>query len=430
MKQGGVDCRRRPQHGGDKMLNLYECHFQYNDVYSRDYGLIIANIETSRFTPIVGQKKGAFLFNRKQKASELMGDNYEDTPLSIEIEIVTCNSNPLDLRTLREVERWLFQNSKFRPLFIDIEDDPYGETYELINGEFRRLYLNCRFMNPEKIESHGGVIGFKCTLETDSMMMWQEEMSSVFSFQESIIAERQDGTKYSLWPLDVDMDGQISVSDAQTILQVYTNFVVAGRDKAWILENIIRPLLTNPSEQDVENAYRMCDYSYTKDDYENDRDPNITTDSAQKALQIYVNNMIGAEVTVPSELSVYDPIEAKYSDGGFDIYIDTDIDGYVYPKMVLISGERGGTIEIENTNDKYVDSDGVIQDRIFKISNIPGYYSQAIVIDSKINYVEPTEIYQNIVLPNFIRLTSGWNHIRVNGDVRYLTLTWQNRRFL
>lgn len=424
------------------MLNLYECHFQYNDVYSRDYGLIIANIETSRFMPIVGAKKGEFLFNRKQKATELMGDNYEDTPLSIEIEIVTCNSDPLDLRTIREVERWLFQNSKFRPLFIDMDDDPYGETYELINGDFKRLYLNCRFMNPEKIESRGGIIGFKCTLETDSMMMWQEPQTYAFAIGDPIYTGTQSDSR-QLHPLDIDGNGCIDVADAQTLLQVYTHQAVLGRPPEWIKENIIAPFLESQpnSKNSVDDAYKMCDFDYNADMYERDEDPNITVDAAAIALSIYVSHIVGErlgtfdkyDLTVIDSkvIEVTDPSTGEYLGAQIELDVDSDIDGYIYPEIEITmcsDGNGRAEVSIKNETDKCIDKNGDEYTPEFKLTTSNA--GNMVILSSQTNYIEPVSYYNDITKHNFPRLVSGKNIITVSSNVRNISFTWQNRRFL
>ena len=63
---------------------------------------------------------------------------------------------------------------------MDILDDVHAETFELIDGVQKRLYLNCRFINPEKIEDGAGIRGYKFTVECDSLMAWQDTITSTY----------------------------------------------------------------------------------------------------------------------------------------------------------------------------------------------------------------------------------------------------------
>ena len=58
--------------------------------------------------------------------------------------------------------------------------DLFGESYELVNGVQKRIYLNCRFINPEKIDGNGGLSGYHFTVECDSCMAWQDEVECSF----------------------------------------------------------------------------------------------------------------------------------------------------------------------------------------------------------------------------------------------------------
>lgn len=405
------------------MLNFYECHFEYDGISSREYNLIIAKLDTSDFKPIVGRKKGAFLFNRKEKANELMGDDYEDSPLSIEIELVKCDGIPFDLKTLRKAERWLFTNSIFRRMYIDMDDDKYGETYELIDGVQKRLYFNCRFLYPEKIESMGGVIGFKCTLETDSLMLWQDETTHVMQFQNSV-SKTIGGVEKKILLGDIDQDGYISAKDAQTALLVYTKVLVwpSWEDKdQWA--SVTDPPLTD-------DQLIACDMDYTSEDYEADTPPHITADDPQRILMLYTADLaylptnktiiIIDDQGVPHEVEV-PGVKAPV------IHVDSDIDEYTYPVVTFYTGANGGSITIKNVSDD--------PNRTTEFQRLPPY--QKVVIDSKINSVSrylvdgaSEGLYQFMTKKNFPRLISGVNNLEISGDITSIEYTWQNRRFL
>lgn len=162
------------------MADIYGSHFEYGGVSSRLYGLIIVNADTSRMTQLSGQKESVTIFSKIAKKRYLIDDDYSSSPITFDIEIMTDSDRCLEPVERRQIEKWLFNKRSYRKLYMDIADDERGETYEYVNGERKRNYLNCRLVNPEKLEGNGGVVGYKATLEADSNMFWQEPVEQAF----------------------------------------------------------------------------------------------------------------------------------------------------------------------------------------------------------------------------------------------------------
>lgn len=151
------------------MTDIYGSHFEYGDINSAQYNLILANVETKRMQKLCGTKEGKYIFNKKSNKRQLVADDLTSSPLSFDVDIVTESGRNLEAYERRTIEKWLFGKRGYRKLYIDSID-----TYEYAYGKNNRCYLNCRFVNPEKIEGNGGVIGYKATLEADSDMFWQD----------------------------------------------------------------------------------------------------------------------------------------------------------------------------------------------------------------------------------------------------------------
>lgn len=177
-------------------MNLTGCHFVYADTSSRSYKLWFAHCDTSEHLPIHGTIESVTLFNARGNRNYLISDSYEDSAITFETEIITEDASPIPLQQIREAERWLFGRKNYYPLFVDIADDCDGESYELVNGEVKRFYLNCRFMNPEKIYGNGGTVGWKVTVECDSCLAWQEPVTKTIDISET----------GSLFEIEVDSD--------------------------------------------------------------------------------------------------------------------------------------------------------------------------------------------------------------------------------
>lgn len=425
------------------MVDISECHFIYKDINSRKYNLIFANIETERFRPIVGQKSGAFIFNKASKSRYLVGDTYADSPLEMEVEILTCHGRALDIQTVREVERWLFTNSVFNRLYIDIEDDPFGETYEFVYGVQSRLYFNCRFIRPEKIESDNGIIGFRCIMQTDSMMLWQDEVSAFIEFGDPEIITQSGGTDIHVIRGDANGDGIISAEDPEICLVIATYAVAGYRMSSFFyddgtvkeenLERLNRIPLPKPITRDaLRNCLIACDFDYSQADYDNGVPidfNDVGVDDARNILEKYTAKVSGRDIEVEYVDIDGHPVPVAEDVRAFKIDVDSDIDGYTYPIITISVGTIGGQIEIENINDLVYDSSGNLSSEVRKtvISNTSPKAS--ITIDSVVSRLKGVD-YDDMTNKYFPRLVEGENILFVKGDVCTMNIEWQNRRFL
>ncbi|MBP5463032.1 MAG: hypothetical protein J6Y20_13060 [Lachnospiraceae bacterium] len=163
------------------MADIYGSHFEYAGVSSRGYGLIIANVETERFRNTSGTITGVSLFHRGTKKRYLIDDDYSEFPVSYEVEIITDDDGCISAGDRRQIEKWLFNKPSYRKFYLDLDDDCDGETSEIIGGERKRLFMNCRFINPVKLEYNGGIVGYRATLEADSGLWWQDSITKTIS---------------------------------------------------------------------------------------------------------------------------------------------------------------------------------------------------------------------------------------------------------
>ena len=193
------------------MIRLEECRFAYNgfsSFFNPDIpDLMFAHIDTEEVRVISGRKTGEFVFNKASKSRYLVGDSYDDSALEFDVEIVTCDNSTLSLSQIRYIERVLFSNSVFQELYLYVID----ADKEIETDEEYWSYLNCRFLYPEKIFSGDGVIGFRCTLQTDSMMVCSNCYAG-FNFDDEVIIDSETGVE--IIKGDADGDGEITVHDA------------------------------------------------------------------------------------------------------------------------------------------------------------------------------------------------------------------------
>lgn len=186
------------------MADMYGSHFEYGGVSSKTHGIIIANVETSRFNQVAGTIAGVTIFNKSGKRNYLIDDDYSGSPLSFEVDIVTDDESVLDKAARRTIEKWLFNRHSYRKLYLlpgDPEcDDDFDDGSEEIDGETKRLYMNCRFVNPFYLEYNGGIVGYRVTLESDCGYWWQDAITKTFNLNHTASANATTIT------VDVDTD--------------------------------------------------------------------------------------------------------------------------------------------------------------------------------------------------------------------------------
>lgn len=181
-------------------MDLYGHHFIYAGIPSRaavrggTADLIIANVETSRYTNIIGEVKTQSVFNRHNTRRYMTNTLYDDSPLEFEIEIVA--DTPIDPYEMRELEKWLFNQRRYRPLYVDMDDIMY-DGLDTVNNQVIGEYLNCIFLDAKKIEGNGGIMGWRCTIQCDCPMAWQDKSVIVFS-TESTPRNGEEGYTYPI----------------------------------------------------------------------------------------------------------------------------------------------------------------------------------------------------------------------------------------
>lgn len=185
------------------MADIYASHFEYDGIMSRKYNLVIANVETGRFRKLSGDIHSNTIYNRNSKRLHLIGTDYSDSHLTFDVDIITDHELGIEFNMRREIEKWLFNRNKFCRLYFDIADDPFGEMFESVHGEEKRTYFNCRFINAEKLEYNGGIVGYKATIETDSPFLWQDTTSKTFA------PTSDDRDRFIELRTDFDIDGFI-----------------------------------------------------------------------------------------------------------------------------------------------------------------------------------------------------------------------------
>lgn len=163
------------------MADIYGSHFEFGGLSSRMYDLVFVNLNTSRWIQLAGNSESVTIYNKGANKAYVIGDDHTKSPVVLDAEITTESCRSLDISEQRQIEKWLFGHKNYRKLYFDMADDPTAATYEIVDGKLYRNYLNCRMLNPERIEGNGGICGYKFQIMCDSNMFWQDAHTHNFS---------------------------------------------------------------------------------------------------------------------------------------------------------------------------------------------------------------------------------------------------------
>ena len=163
------------------MADIYGSHFEFGGLSSRMYDLVFVNLNTSRWIQLAGNSESVTIYNKGANKAYVIGDDHTKSPVVLDAEITTESCRSLDISEQRQIEKWLFGHKNYRKLYFDMADDPTAATYEIVDGKLYRNYLNCRMLNPERIEGNGGICGYKLQIMCDSNMFWQDAHTHNFS---------------------------------------------------------------------------------------------------------------------------------------------------------------------------------------------------------------------------------------------------------
>ena len=99
-------------------MDLAGCHFTYADVSSREFDLWFAHCDTSDYQAINGTTKSLTVFSSRGNKRYFIANDYKDSPVTIDVELITDDERPLSVGEMREIEKWLFNRKNYYKLYI------------------------------------------------------------------------------------------------------------------------------------------------------------------------------------------------------------------------------------------------------------------------------------------------------------------------
>lgn len=218
------------------MVFPYGSHFEFDGESSRKYGLVFANINSNLMKKTSISSDAVKMFSKRNNKQYLVGEDFSSSAFSFEVEIVTRTGRCFNAFDRKTIEKWLFNRRGYHQLYFDMADDVNAYYYTYVDGVLKRAYMNCRFINPEKIEGNGGLVGYRVTIETDSYVMWQDSVTKKFTLSDSGVTSESvievcidTDTEEYLYPNVLietgNYGGNISVENNSDIVGRLTRFV-------------------------------------------------------------------------------------------------------------------------------------------------------------------------------------------------------------
>jgi hypothetical protein len=174
-------------------MNLLERYFKFGSFESYDYGLRFVNIETARNMRLEGEYKSNYFFNRTNQTRHILKNQYEDSPLYLEAEILADDEMLGSFwRHSAIVEKALFSNREYVNLTYSNHDMVEGRDFvdnskpvfdipveQYLDRGIPKL--RCRFINAEVIEDSCRKVGYKFVIDCASDMPEVERQISLSS---------------------------------------------------------------------------------------------------------------------------------------------------------------------------------------------------------------------------------------------------------
>lgn len=178
------------------MSSMFTKQFIYNGIHSSEYGLFFGHIQTEKLKQVLGKVNYSTAYYRSQYRHVISDQNYEDAPLSFEIEIISAA--PINEARARKIQQWLFNAQDYQRLYAG---SGAGRRVEKINGEEKRVYVECVFYNPEELRYADGLHGWRCTCNLSSALAFQDEITLTFTdFTEPILIRTESDAQEYIYP--------------------------------------------------------------------------------------------------------------------------------------------------------------------------------------------------------------------------------------
>lgn len=153
-------------------MNFLGNYFVYNGISSRDFGLILASINSNLSDIPSGSGLEIQSTSVMRNHRKLLLGVKESQPLEFSVEIVS--NNPIDLPAFLRIKQWLFGNPGYHKL--QIEDEWYSD-----------FYFNCILKPNEDIKLGGEYFGLRCNVECDSPYAYTFPQTKTYNFDSSVI---------------------------------------------------------------------------------------------------------------------------------------------------------------------------------------------------------------------------------------------------
>lgn len=348
-------------------MQLSGLEFSYNGQSSGLYGLYFANMDTEPQIRLVGKIDSSFVGNSRQNRRYFVGNTYDKAMAEFDIEIIS--DEVLTNTQQREISKWLFYQQDFRKLYIDTP------------GSVKLGVLGGRVLESTTTTDDNG----ESTTTTTTKSVILTTRSTTYtspSGTRTTVPGHAFGYTYRNGYDTMDCGSEWLRLEGTKIYRTYLNcrFVEPER---------------------IENSAGVYGWKCT----------------------VQCDAPMGWEEPITVTQTFSDTTSS--SENQFDLTTNNDSREYIYPDVKIVTGSSGGTVTIANTTDSTT--------RLTGFTNLNA--NTTFVMHGETNAITNTSgatnnYYELFTHRNFLRLLDGTNRIKVTGDVKSITITYQNMREL
>lgn len=218
------------------------CYFEYAGISSKEFGLILAFVDSKEDTLISGGEFELITDYTPYSSEALLYGKKFEQPLEFEVDIVIDEDTELTHQDLLKIKDWLFGQDGWKTFRYD------GEGYE-------GYYLKCLFIPKETILGGENFIGLRCTLSNVSPY-WYEDTTTIQNSDLEFISSADGAILTAQLPTD-SSDFIESIFPNITLRKtspLWDDFIIGTIDKDTTLTSID---LDNEDYSKLKSGYRI-----------------------------------------------------------------------------------------------------------------------------------------------------------------------------
>lgn len=407
------------------MADFYGSHFEYAGKDSRDRHLMFARIDTGDFDMLSGDIEGVTVFNKKNKKRYLVDDDYTDSPISTEVEIVRDDDEAIPQEDRKAIEKWLFNRSAYQKLYFDKTDDCDHYYNEPVFESFLEIGIPSGGMDVHDAGDENDIY----TWSEDIDMFTQAVQTKIGHLYNEDFELYVDGFDEPMqrYKNNVNMflpgvnDIVVYTLNCDPVPDTFTPIDPANDFVRFIIDEDDGYIGIQSSFDNSGGSFdfgTMTDMVHAKRWYMNCRFVNAHKIEGNGGVMGYSATLEADSGYMWMDEEVSFNLTNAANGESVVVSLDSAIDDYTYPLVTVKMNNSGGSFTIANESDS--------PSRFTQFENLG--QAATVVFGGDENYV--SDYYDKFTGYKFVRLLDGDNTIAVHGNVNEIKFKYAHRKFM